>query len=65
MPEVVATLSESKPGAIAIRTRRSASARLAGESPGPSAPSKSAARGGGTSSPSSSASRAGVSAITM
>ena len=40
----VATLSESTPAAIGIRTRRSAAASASGVSPGPSAPSSSATR---------------------
>ena len=44
MPDAVATLSESAPGAMAIRTARSAAALVAGASPCPSDPSKKAIR---------------------
>src|SRR6185312_12405408 len=42
----VATFSESTPDAIGIRTRTSAAASAAEDSPGPSAPSSTAQRGG-------------------
>ena len=44
----VATLRESTPAAIGMRTRRSAAASASGVSPGPSAPSSRAARPGET-----------------
>src|SRR5207253_10900161 len=44
MPHAVATFSESTPGAIGMRTRRSAAARVCSPSPGPSAPTMTASR---------------------
>ncbi len=58
----VATLSESTPGAIGMRTRASAAAVAAGVRPGPSAPSSTAHRSGGATDAKGVASALGVKA---
>ena len=67
MAAAVATFTESTPGAIGMRTRRSTAARAAAVRPGPSAPSTSAMRSGAsaTSPPNGSASMAGVRATVV